>query len=59
MASFMTHEDVLLVGEFIAIIGDEPEATHLETPTTTEAFGHNAIKTTMPAMEGMSSAKRD
>lgn len=59
MASFMTHENVLLVGEFIAIIGDEPEATHLETSTATEAFRHDAIKTTMPAMEGMSGAKRD
>ena len=59
MASFMTHEDILLVGEFIAIVGNEPEATHLEAPTATEAFRHNAVKTTMPAMEGMSSAKRD
>lgn len=59
MASFMTHEDVLLVGEFIAIVGNEPEATHLEAPTATEAFRHNAIKTTMPAMDGMSGAKRD
>ena len=59
MASFMTHEDVLLVGEFVAIVGNEPEATHLETPTAAEAFGHNTIKTTMPAMEDMSSAKRD
>ena len=55
----MTHEDVLLVGEFIAIIGNEPEATHLETPTTTKAFGHDAINTTMPAMENVSGAKRD
>ena len=59
MACFMTHEDVLFVSEFIAIIGNEPEATHLETPTTAEAFGHDAVKTTMPAMEGVSSAKRD
>ena len=59
MASFMTHEDVLLVGELIAIIGNEPEATHLEAPTATEAFRHNAIKTTMPAMDSMSCAKRD
>ena len=59
MASFMTHEDVLLVGEFIAIVGNEPEATHLEAPTATEAFRHNTIKTTMPAMDGMSGAKRD
>ena len=59
MASFMTHEDVLLVGEFIAIVGNEPEATHLEAPTTAEAFGHNAVNTAMPAMEGMSGAKRD
>ena len=59
MASFMTHEDVLLIGEFIAIVGNESEATHLETPTTAKAFGHNAVKTTMPAMEGMSGAKRD
>lgn len=59
MASFMTHEDILLVGEFITIVGNEPEATHLETPTATEAFRHNAIKTTMPAMDGMSGAKRD
>lgn len=59
MTSFMTHKDVLLVSEFIAIIGDEPEATHLEAPTATEAFRHNAVKTTMPAMEGMSGAKRD
>lgn len=59
MASFMTHEDILLVGEFIAIIGDKPEATHLEAPTATEAFGHNAIKTTVSAMDGMSGAKRD
>ena len=55
----MTHEDVLLVGEFIAIVGNEPEATHLEAPTAAEAFRHNAINTAMPAMEGMSSAKRD
>lgn len=59
MASFMTHEDVLLVGEFITIVGNEPEATHLEAPTATEAFGHNAIKTTVSAMDGMSGAKRD
>lgn len=59
MASFMAHEDVLLVGEFIAIMGYKPEATPLKTPTTTEAFGHNAVKTTMPAMDSMSSAKRD
>ena len=59
MASFMTHEDVLLVGEFIAIVGNEPEATHLEAPTTTKAFGHNAIETTMSAMESVSGAKRD
>lgn len=59
MASFMTHEDVLLVSEFIAIVGNKPEATHLETPTATKAFGHNAVKTTMPAMDGMSGAKRD
>lgn len=59
MASFMTHEDILLVGEFITIVGNEPEATHLEAPTATEAFGHDTIKTTMPAMEGMSGAKRD
>ena len=59
MASFMTHEDVLLIGEFVAIVGNEPEATHLETPTATKAFGHDAIKTTMPAMESMSGAKRD
>ena len=55
----MTHEDVLLVGEFIAIVGNESEATHLKAPTTTKAFGHNAIKTTMPTMDGMSGAKRD
>ena len=55
----MTHEDVLLVGEFIAIVGNEPEATHLEAPTATEAFRHDAIKTTMPAMYGVSGAKRD
>ena len=55
----MTHEDVLLVGEFITIIGNEPEATHLEASTTTKAFRHNAIKTTMSAMERMGSAKRD
>ena len=59
MASFMTHEDVLLVGEFIAIVGNEPEATHLEAPTATEAFRHNAVNTTMPAMEDMSGAKRN
>ena len=59
MASFMSHEDVLLVGEFIAIVGNEPEATHLEASTATEAFGHNAVKTAMPAMDGMSGAKRD
>ena len=59
MASFMTHEDVLLVSKFIAIIGNEPEATHLEAPTAAEAFRHNAVNTPMPAMEGMSSAKRD
>ena len=59
MASFMTHEDILLVSEFIAIVGNESEATHLETPTTTKAFGHDAINTTMPAMESVSSAKRD
>ena len=59
MASFMTHEDVFLVGELIAIIGNEPEATHLEAPTAAEAFRHNAVKTTMPAMEVVSSAKRD
>ena len=59
MASFMTHEDILLVSEFIAIVGNESEATHLETPTTAEAFRHNAVNTTMPAMEDMSSAKRD
>ena len=59
MTSFMTHENVLLIGEFIAIIGNESEATHLETPTTTKAFGHDAINTTMPAMESVSSAKRD
>ena len=59
MASFMTHKDILLVGEFITIVGNEPKATHLETPTTTEAFGHNSVKTTMPTMEGMGSAKRD
>ena len=59
MASFMTHEDVLLVGEFIAIVGNKPEATHLEAPTTAEAFRHNAINTTMPAMDSVSSAKRD
>ena len=59
MASFMTHEDVLLVGKFIAIIGNESEATHFEAPTATKAFGHDAVKTTMPAMEGVSSAKRD
>lgn len=59
MASFMTHEDVLLVGEFIAIIGDEPEATHLEAPTATEAFWHDAVETTMPAMESVSGTKRD
>ena len=55
----MTHEDVLLVGELIAIIGNEPEATHLEASTATKAFRHNAVKTTMPAMKGVSSAKRD
>ena len=59
MASFMTHENVLLIGEFIAIIGNESEATHLETSTAAEAFRHNAIKTAMPAMESVSSAKRD
>ena len=59
MASFMTHENVLLVGEFIAIIGNESEATHLEAPTATEAFGHNAIKTTVSAMDSVSGAKRD
>ena len=58
MDSFMTHENALLVGEFVAIIGNEPEATHFEAPTTAEAFRHNAINTTMPAMEGMSCAKR-
>ena len=55
----MTHEDVLLVGEFIAIVGNKPEATHLETPTATKASRHNAVNTAMPAMEGMSGAKRD
>ena len=59
MASFMTHEDVLLVGEFIAIVGNEPEAAHLEAPTATKAFGPDAIKTTMSTMESVSSAKRD
>ena len=59
MASFMAHEDVLLVGEFIAIVGNEPEATHLKAPTATEAFRHNAIKTTMPAMKGVGGAKRN
>ena len=59
MASFMTHEDVLLVGKFIAIIGNEPEATHLEAPTATKAFRHDAIQTTMPAMDRVSGAKRD
>lgn len=59
MASFMTHEDVLLVGEFIAIVGNEPEATHFEASTATEAFRHNTINTTMSAMESVSSAKRD
>lgn len=59
MASFMTHEDILLVGEFITIVGNESEATHLEAPTATEAFGHDTINTTMSAMEGMSDAKRD
>ena len=59
MASFMTHEDVLLVSEFIAIVGNEPEATHLEASTAAEAFRHNAVNTTMPAMESASSAKRD
>ena len=55
----MTHEDVLLVGELIAIIGNEPEATHLEASTATKAFGHNAIKATMPTMDSVSSAKRN
>lgn len=59
MASFMTHEGVLLVGKFIAIVGNESEATHLKAPTATEAFRHNTINTTMPAMEGMSGTKRD
>lgn len=59
MASFMTHEDVFLISEFVAIVGNEPEATHLETPTATEAFGHDAVKTTMSTMDGMSCAKRD
>ena len=59
MASFMTHKDVLLIGEFITIVGNESEATHLETSTTTKAFRHNAVKTTMPAMDGMSGAKWD
>ena len=59
MASFMTHEDVLLVGEFIAIIGNESEATHLEASTATKAFGHDTINTTMSAMEKVSGAKRD
>ena len=59
MASFMTHENVLLIGEFIAIVGNESEATHLETPTATKAFRHDAIQTTMPAMESVSGAKRD
>lgn len=59
MASLMTHEDVFLVSEFIAIVGNEPEATHLEAPTTTKAFGHDTVKTTMPAMESVSCAKRD
>ena len=59
MASFMTHEDVLLVGEFVAIVGNESEATHLEASTATKAFGHNAIETTMPTMESVSGAKRD
>lgn len=59
MASFMTHENILFVSEFIAIIGDEPEATHLEAPTATKAFGHNAVKTAVSAMDSVSSAKRD
>lgn len=59
MASFMTHEDVLFIGEFITIVGDEPEATHLEAPTATKAFGHNAVKTAVSAMDSVSSAKRD
>ena len=59
MASFMTHEDILLVSEFITIVSNEPEATHLEAPTATEAFRHDAIETTMSAMDGMGSAKRD
>ena len=59
MASFMAHEDVLLIGEFIAIVGNEPEATHLEAPAATKAFRHNAIKTTMPAMDDVGGAKRD
>ena len=59
MASFMTHEDVFLISEFVAIVGNEPEATHLEASTATKTFRHDAIETTMPAMEGMSGAKRD
>ena len=59
MASFMTHEDILLVFEFIAIVGNQPEATHLEAPTAAEASRHNAVNTAMSAMEGMSSTKRD
>jgi len=55
----MTHESVLLIDKFIAIICNESEATHLKTPTATKAFGHNAIKTTMSAMESVSGAKRD
>ena len=59
MARFMNHEDILLVDKFIAIISNEPEATHFEAPTATKAFRHNAIKTTMPAMDDVSGAKRD
>ena len=59
MASFMTHKDILLVSEFIAIVGNKPEATHLEASAATEAFGHDAVNTTMPTMESVSSAKRD
>lgn len=59
MASFMTHEDVLLISEFITIVGNEPEATHLEASTAAKAFGHDTINTTMSAMERVSGAKRD
>ena len=59
MASFMAHKDVLFIGEFIAIVGNKSEATHLEAPTATEAFRHNAIKTTMPAMDDVGGAKRN